>query len=286
MASLLWLVNQKMETYYWGGQRSAKGCCSLKKANKQTNKQTNKNTSTCSRGVGVCVGGLPSLFEGRDDVQAPVSSVAPFILQLWKEIDSYAISCAKPAASALNHAHPSPLLPSCVGKLGFPAAFHSRSPVTWVLTSRGWLRAVRPWWGFEGGCAAAASSSRLFFPAAAGIMQHLRPWRALLLLSVLYQPGTSEKYGKMRRGGRWLCYLSTGFGSRALHSEVLLLSLQTAIRRHVCYNLMSSTKSEALILMNLINKLVKVISVHWNVSKVCFLDEMTNFICPGSPSYY
>lgn len=26
-------------------------------------------------------------------------------------------------------------------------------------------------------------------------MQHLKPWRALLLLTVLCQPGTSDKYG-------------------------------------------------------------------------------------------
>ena len=29
------------------------------------------------------------------------------------------------------------------------------------------------------------------------IMQHLKPWRALLLLTVLYQPAVSEKYGKV-----------------------------------------------------------------------------------------
>lgn len=28
-------------------------------------------------------------------------------------------------------------------------------------------------------------------------MQHLKPWRALLLLAVLYQPAVSEKYGKV-----------------------------------------------------------------------------------------
>lgn len=29
------------------------------------------------------------------------------------------------------------------------------------------------------------------------IMQHLQPWRALLLFTVLWQPGSSDKYGKM-----------------------------------------------------------------------------------------
>ena len=29
------------------------------------------------------------------------------------------------------------------------------------------------------------------------IMQHLKPWRALLLLTVLWQPGMSDKYGKL-----------------------------------------------------------------------------------------
>lgn len=28
-------------------------------------------------------------------------------------------------------------------------------------------------------------------------MQHLKPWRALLLLTVLWQPGMSDKYGKL-----------------------------------------------------------------------------------------
>lgn len=98
--SLLWLVNQKMEMW---GQRSAIGCSCL----------------LVHVGVCVCVwgggGAIPSLFGGRDDVQAPVPSIHPFILQLrcQKSIEKI---CAKPAASDLNHAHPpsTTLLPSCV----------------------------------------------------------------------------------------------------------------------------------------------------------------------------
>lgn len=177
------VVNQKMEMYYWGGQRSPIGWLCLR--------------LPVSVEGGGGVGALPSLFEGLDDVQAPVSSESnlPFILQL---------RCQKSMitrSSALNLCttpRPPPT-PPVLEKTGISSCVLSPFLVTWVLTSQGWLRPVRPWWGFEGGCAAAASSSRLVSSAAAGIMQHLRPWRALLLLAVLYQPGTAEKYGKMRR---------------------------------------------------------------------------------------
>ena len=100
------------------------------------------------------------------------------------------------------------------------------SSVTWAL----WVQCVscrhRPrlvWtlWGFKkrqrgkkknnnlkkgGGtphlslCLSSSSSAAAAAAAAARhprIMQHLKPWRALLLLTVLWQPGMSDKYGRM-----------------------------------------------------------------------------------------
>ena len=50
-------------------------------------------------------------------------------------------------------------------------------------------------------CLSSSSSSSSAAAAAAArhprIMQHLKPWRALLLLTVLWQPGMSDKYGRM-----------------------------------------------------------------------------------------
>lgn len=60
----------------------------------------------------------------------------------------------------------------------------------------------RRWWGFKRGTEAKGTPHlSLCISSAAGrlqgIMQHLKPWRALLLLTVLCQPGISDKYGKM-----------------------------------------------------------------------------------------